>query len=190
MNLVVFGSGRGSNFKAIVSAINNGTLNVKVSCVVVNIAKAQMIKIAKNNNIPVILVENKNKSREQHEKEILSELNKYNFDLVVLAGYMRVLSAEFIKKIAKPIINIHPSLLPCFKGLHAQRQALEYGVKYSGCTVHLVNENVDAGKILGQAVVPVFPDDTEDTLSARILVEEHKLYPRIIQQIVDGEIKI
>jgi len=188
MKILVFGSGRGSNYKAIVE--NTDSSLVEVSAVVVNRPEAPIIELARGFNHRVILVESRGMNREMHEEEILRRIEKYQFDLVVLAGYMRILSKNFLSSLKVPIINIHPSLLPSFPGLNAQKQAIDAGVKESGCTVHLVNELVDSGRILGQERVPVYPDDSDKELANRILEKEHTLYPHIISEIARGNIRI
>lgn len=190
LKIVIFGSGRGSNFQSIVDAINRNKLNAQINAVVINNPDAPMIKKAETNNLTTLVIDNTDLSQGQHEDKILQELSSYEFDLICLAGYMRILSKNFIEVVGAPIINIHPSLLPAFPGLHAQKQALNYGVKVSGCTVHRVTEEVDAGPILGQRCVPVEEDDTVDTLARRILEQEHILYPEIIQKIANGKIPI
>lgn len=190
MKLAVFGSGRGSNFKAILEAIDIGTLTASVSVVVVNNPDAKMKQLAEEKNIPVISIDSKLYSREEHENEIMSKLIEYDIDLIILAGYMRVLSNTFVSQFENQILNIHPSLLPSFPGLNAHKQALDQGVKVSGVTVHLVNSGVDEGLILAQRCVPVFEDDTEEKLSQRILKIEHAIYAETIQKIISGKIKL
>ena len=188
LKLAVFGSGRGSNFDAILKAIKEKRIDAEIVVVVVNNQSAIMGTKATNSNIPVISISHKNIDRQVHESMILDKLQFYDQDLICLAGYMRILSSHFINEVRVPIINIHPSLLPSFPGMNAQKQAIDYGVKISGCTVHLVNEGVDAGRVLGQVCVPVETDDDEKSLSSRILEEEHKLYPEIINKIAIGQI--
>ncbi len=191
LRLAVFGSGRGSNFQAIMSAINDGRLNAEVVVVISDKEDAKILKLAdkygiSNHAIPWA----RYSSRQEHEDAILQVLRKYPIDFIVLAGYMRIITSSLLNHYHNRFVNIHPSLLPSFKGLHAQRQALEYGVKVTGATVHLVNEEVDAGLILGQKCVPVLEGDTEETLSERILKVEHQLLPEVLQQIAEGRIKI
>ncbi len=191
LRLAVFGSGRGSNFQAIMSAINDGRLNAEVVVVISDKEDAKILKLAdkygiSNHAIPWA----RYSSRQEHEDAILQVLRKYPIDFIVLAGYMRIITSSLLNHYHNRFVNIHPSLLPSFKGLHAQRQALEYGVKVTGATVHLVNEEVDAGRILGQKCVPVLEGDTEETLSERILKVEHQLLPEVLQQIAEGRIKI
>lgn len=191
IHLAVFGSGRGSNFQSIVSAIAAGRLHAEINVVISDKKDARILELAHQYGIPAFCVpHNMYSSREEHEKAILQILNKYPIDFVVLAGYMRILTSTFLDRYPNRVINIHPSLLPSFKGVRAQRQALDYGVKVTGATVHLVNEEIDAGRILGQACVPVLEGDTEETLSARILETEHKLLPETLQKIATGQIKL
>lgn len=170
----VLASGRGSNFKA----ISQKAENVEIVLLVVDKSDAKAIEIAKDLNIPYKVIDRRNFSnKEDFEKEIIKVLDSYNVELVVLAGFMRILGAEFVEHFKWRTMNIHPSLLPSFPGLHAHNQALEYGVKVSGCTVHFVDVGTDTGPIILQSAVCVLEDDTEESLSSRILEEEHKIYP-------------
>lgn len=179
LQLVVFGSNRGSNYEAILQSIEQKRLSAAVVCMITNNPQARMIAISQKHGIPAHVCDS--------EPEIISVLANYEYDLIALAGYMKILSKKLIVAVGKPIINIHPSLLPSFKGLHPQRQALEYGVKYTGCTVHVVTPDVDSGRILGQRIVSVFPDDTVESLSTRILQEEHELYSSVLMEIAQGD---
>ena len=162
---------------ALSDAIDNGTIpNAEVAIVISDKASAPGLASAKERGLETLVVERRGRNREEHEQEIIAALREHRVDLVCLAGYMRLLSPCFIDAFRKRILNIHPSLLPAFPGLDAQRQALEHGVKVSGCTVHFVDETLDGGPIIAQRAVPVLEDDTVDTLSARILEQEHKLY--------------
>jgi phosphoribosylglycinamide formyltransferase-1 len=182
LRLGVLVSGRGSNLRAILDAIGAGRLNAEVAAVVSDKPDAPALQYIGAGIAGV--VERKNwPDTETFEDAIASELQKRGVELVVLAGFMRVLGPVFVRRFEGRIINIHPSLLPSFPGLHAQRQALLHGVKIAGCTVHRVDETLDGGPILAQAAVPVLEDDTEETLSARILKEEHKLLPETIQNV-------
>lgn len=184
-------SGRGSNFQSIIDHIRLKVLeNVKIGTLVCNIKDAYALKIAEQNGIESKFIDHRNKDREVFDREVIKTLRDYNVDLVVLSGFMRVLSPYFINEYEHKIMNIHPALLPSFPGLHAQRQAIDYGVKVSGCTVHYVEKGVDVGPIILQHAVPVRDDDTEETLSDRILVFEHRLYSKAIQLHVDGRLKI
>ena len=191
-NLAVFISGRGSNLQAIIDAIKNKTLQrCKIQIVISNKEDALGLKRAKEADIETIFLDpSKYSSREQFDQAAHEILIKYKIDYVILAGYMRIMSTEFVRKWKMRIINIHPALLPAFPGLHPHRQAFEYGVIYSGCTTHFITEEVDAGPIIMQAVVPINELDTEETLSEKILLEEHKIYPLTVQLLVDDKIII
>ena len=158
--------------------------NAEIAIVISDKANARGLGLAKERGIETRVVERRGRSREEHEREIISILREHQVDLVCLAGYMRLLSPCFIEAFRKRILNIHPSLLPAFPGLDAQRQALEHGVKVSGCTVHFVDETLDGGPIIAQRVVPVMEGDTVETLSVRILQEEHKIYPEAVALVI------
>ena len=177
-------SGRGSNFQAIHRAILRGELQAEIACVISNVPEAGGVEYARAQGLTVHALQSKGVAREVFDRQVIEILREAGVDLVCLAGYMRLLSKEFIVEFAGRILNIHPSLLPAFPGLHAQRQALEHGVKIAGCTVHLVDEGLDTGPILAQAPVEVLDGDTEETLSARILEQEHRLYAATIQRIL------
>jgi len=182
IRLGVLISGRGSNLQAIIENIKASRLNTVVSVVISNVESAQGLQRAVEQNLPGIFV-NQDASKAIYEEKIISILKEHNVDLVVLAGYMRIVGKNMLDAYPDKIINIHPSLLPSFPGLNAQKQALESGVKVSGCTVHFVDAGMDTGKIILQTAVPVFDDDTEESLSQRILREEHQLYYRAIRLI-------
>jgi len=189
--LGVLVSGRGTNLQAIIDWIEKETPNAKIALVISNKENAPALERCKRHGIESIHLNPKSfENKVAFDKAMISHLKENSIDLICLAGFMRILSAEFIHAFPKKIINVHPSLLPAFPGLNAQKQALEYGVKLAGCTVHFVDEGVDTGPIICQASVPVFDDDTEETLSGRILVEEHKLYPQAIQSIMNDQIVI
>ena len=191
MNIGVLISGRGSNLQAIINAVKSGKINAKISVVISNKKNAPGLKIAEENNIDTFFLDPKQfKDRESFDREVAQILEKYGVDLVVLAGYMRILSDYFIDKFEGRLLNIHPSLIPAFQGLKPQKRAIEYGAKFTGCTVHFVTKELDNGPIIIQAVVPVLPDDTEETLSERILSYEHRIYPQAIKWYVDGRISI
>jgi len=191
MKIVVLISGRGSNLKAIGEAFRTGKIKGKISLVISNRKDAQGLKIAKNLGIPYEFHDPKLFStREVYDKHLISRIQREDPDLVVLAGYMRILSDVFIDAFEGKLINIHPSLIPAFKGLNAQRQAVEFGVRFSGCTVHYVTRELDAGPIIIQAVVPVNPNDTEQSLSEKILSYEHRIYPQAIKWIAEGRVKV
>jgi phosphoribosylglycinamide formyltransferase-1 len=185
LKLAVLISGRGSNLGAIINAIERGELAAEICGVISDNPEAKGLELARNHGVKSFVVERKRSERTLQEffRELTDTVVGLSPDLVVLAGFMRIVPTEMVEKFEGRMINIHPSLLPAFKGLHAQRQALEAGVKFAGCTVHYVVPEVDAGEIIAQAVVPVLPDDTEESLSARILVEEHKLLPAVIKEI-------
>ncbi len=176
---------------AIVEAVQSGFIpDSEVAVIISDKADAQGLEKAKLRGIETLIVEKNGRKRAEHDAEIVAELQKRNVDLVCLAGYMRLLSKEFIRAFPNKIINIHPSLLPSFKGLDAQKQAIDYGVKVSGCTVHFVDEDLDHGAIIAQKVAEVKDDDTPETLSARILEYEHALYIEAIKYIVAGKYQI
>lgn len=191
INIVVLISGRGSNLQAIINAIEAGSIDAKIACIISNVPTAFGLERAKQQGISSAVVNNKDfKEKAEYEKELLTIIDSHKPDLICLAGYMRIVGADIIKKYKGKIINIHPALLPSFPGLHGQKQALNYGVKVSGCTVHFVDEGCDTGPVILQKTVPVFDSDTEETLSARILEEEHKAYPEAIQLFAQGRLKI
>jgi phosphoribosylglycinamide formyltransferase-1 len=175
-------SGSGSNLQAIIDAIEEKRLDAVIRVVISNKTDAFGLVRAKNHRIATDVVDHRNfPSREAYDQALIDILQSRQVELVVLAGFMRLLSPLFVRTYSNRIMNIHPSLLPAFPGLHVQRQAVEYGVRFSGCTVHFVNEECDEGPIIIQAAVPVSPDDTEEFLSAKILKEEHRIYPKAIQ---------
>ncbi|MBR6817150.1 MAG: phosphoribosylglycinamide formyltransferase [Acidaminococcaceae bacterium] len=184
-------SGRGSNLQSIIDHIAEGKLNVEIAVVVSDHKEAFALERAAKAGIPTAIVERKGcKDKAEFEDKIDAALRKAGAEVVVLAGFMRILTGHFISRWEHKIINIHPALLPSFKGLDAQGQAVDYGVKVAGCTVHFVDEGTDTGPIILQKVVPVLDDDTEETLAARILVEEHKALPEAIQLWADGKLTI
>jgi phosphoribosylglycinamide formyltransferase-1 len=186
-NIGVLISGRGSNLQAIIDAVRDGRLDARLAIVISNRADAYGLERAREAGVETLVRDHRAwPSREAYEAVLVEDLRARNVDLVCLAGFMRLLGATFVSAFPDRILNIHPALLPSFPGLHAQRQAVEHGVRFSGATVHLVDTNLDAGPIVMQAVVPVFDDDTEDTLSARILEAEHRIYPEAIQRVLDG----
>lgn len=182
LKLGVLLSGYGGNLQAILDNCAQADFPAEVVCVISNNPDAYGLTRAQKRNIPAFGLNHRAyESREVFDKKLHEILTEHQVDLVVLAGYMRLISAEMVAKWPRKMVNIHPSLLPAFKGAHAVRDALEYGVKISGCTVHYVVPEVDAGPIIGQAAVPVYPEDTEDTLSDRIHVEEHRLYSAVLR---------
>lgn len=180
-------SGRGSNLQAIIDAIADEQLAARIGVVVSNIPGAFGLERATAAGIPTVVVEHGQfESRDAFDATLVDVLRRYGVELVCLAGFMRLLGPRLVQAFPNAILNIHPSLLPSFPGLHGQRQALQHGVRYSGATVHMVTTELDAGPIVLQAVVPVHDDDTEDQLSARILVEEHRIYPEAIARVLAG----
>jgi phosphoribosylglycinamide formyltransferase 1 len=179
-------SGRGSNFEAIAENIERGKLNAEIAAVISNRAEAGGIEIARERGLPAVVLPSQGVPREEYDRRVLAELEKHGVELVCLAGFIRLFTAEFCRAFPLRALNIHPSLLPAFPGLDAQKQALEHGVKISGCTVHFVDEQLDAGPIILQAAVPVLDADTEETLAARILLEEHRIYSEAIGIILSG----
>jgi phosphoribosylglycinamide formyltransferase-1 len=190
MRLGILISGRGSNFEAIANAISRRKLDAEIAIVISNRASAGGLDIARERGIPMRVIESRGIEREAYDRLVIDELMTHEVDLVCLAGFMRLLSASFVQSFPNRVINIHPSLLPAFPGLDAQRQALEYGAKITGCTVHLVDEFLDSGPILVQSAVPVLDADTVDTLSARILAQEHVIYPKAIQYLVERRVTL
>jgi phosphoribosylglycinamide formyltransferase-1 len=184
-------SGRGSNFEALADSVAAGRIpGAEIAVVVSNREGAPGVERANARKIPTRVIPSKGLEREVYDRQVVAVLREFEVDLVCLAGYMRLLSPFFVASFPNRILNIHPSLLPSFPGLESQRQALEYGVKFAGCTVHFVDENLDAGPIVLQAAVPVRDDDTEETLSSRILAEEHRIYTEAVRIVLEGKYKI
>ena len=183
-------SGRGSNFEAIADNVAAETIDASIAVVISNRDEARGLEIARERGLNAVAIPSKGHDREVYDRLLVAELRKHEVDLVCLAGYMRLLSPYFVAAFPNRILNIHPSLLPSFPGLESQRQALEYGVKFAGCTVHFVDENLDAGPIVLQATVPVRDEDTEETLSSRILAEEHRIYTEAVKIVLEGKFKI
>lgn len=190
MRLGILISGRGSNFEAIANSIARRKLDAEIAVVISNRASAPGLEIARQRGIPVRAMASAGLEREAYDTLLIDELLTHEVDLVCLAGFMRLLSATFVRAFPNRVLNIHPSLLPAFPGLDAQRQALDHGVKITGCTVHLVDEFLDSGPIVIQAAVPVLDADTVETLSARILQQEHSIYPQALQYFADGRVTI
>lgn len=190
--IAVLLSGRGSNFKAIYSAIESGEIkNAEIAVVISDKKDAKGLVFAVEKNLNAVFVDPKNfNDRLSYDLYLVDILKKNNIDLVCLAGFMRIITPEFVDAFKNRIINIHPSLLPSFPGLHAQKQALEYGVKFTGCTVHFVDAKIDNGPIILQEAVMVKEDDTEDSLSERILKYEHKIYPEAVNLFIEGKLVI
>jgi phosphoribosylglycinamide formyltransferase-1 len=183
-------SGRGSNLAAIADSIAQRRLNAEIAVVISNRPEAPGLAMARARGIHAIALPSLGLDREVYDRQVIAELRRNQVDLVCLAGYLRVLSGHFIREFPQRILNVHPSLLPAFPGLDAQCQAIEHGVKFSGCTVHFVDEGLDSGPILKQAVVPVFDQDTVESLAARILKEEHLIYSEAIALVLSGSYRI
>jgi len=183
-------SGRGSNFEAIADSVAAGRIPAEIGLVVSNRPEARGLERARQRGLPAVCIPSKGLDRETYDRQVASALQEHHVDLVCLAGFMRLLSPFFIREFPNRILNIHPSLLPAFPGLEAQRQALEHGAKISGCSVHFVDEFLDHGPIILQAAVPVLDDDTEESLAARILAEEHRIYSEAIQLVLSGRFRV
>lgn len=199
MNIAVLVSGRGTNLQAIIDGVESGYIKANISVIISSRKDALALQRARDHGIEAIFIdtqdfwkdkEHKEEKRVEYDKKIIAELEKRSVDLVILAGYMLMLSPYFVKKYKNRIMNIHPALLPSFRGVDAQKQALEYGVKYTGATVHFVDAEMDHGPIILQDVVPVYDDDTEETLSSRILEKEHKIYVEAVKLFVEGKLKV
>jgi phosphoribosylglycinamide formyltransferase 1 len=191
IDIGVLVSGSGSNLQSLIDHIENGTLDARIKVVISNNSSAYALERCRKHGIPATIIDHREfDTREEFDRKTIEILDVSGVELVVLAGFMRILSSEFFKAFPLRIMNIHPALLPSFPGTHVQQKALEYGARFSGCTVHFVDEGVDSGPILIQAVVPVHDDDTADTLAARILKEEHRIYPQAIQYYAEGRFQI
>ena len=189
--LAVLVSGRGSNLQAIIDSIDREELDAHLSIVISNTKDAMALKRAEKHGIKTIFIDPSTYlNSKEYDKALVLKLKEFSIDLICLAGYMRILGEEVIQTFEKKIINIHPSLLPAFPGLNAQKQAINHGVKFSGCTVHFVDSGVDSGPIILQAVVPVYDNDDEKSLSKRILEQEHYLYPKAIKMIQEKKIRL
>ena len=191
LKLAILASGRGSNFDAIYQAIQDGRLNADIQVLISDKSQSMALQKARQRDITAYFLDPGAFARQtDYEKEMVGLLRKHQVEIVVLAGYMRLVGQVMLEEYPHRIVNIHPALLPAFKGLHAQRQALEYGVKFSGCTVHLVDEGMDTGPIIMQKVVPVYDDDDEDRLTERILEQEHQIYWQSLQMLAEGKLYI
>jgi len=192
-NIAVLASGRGSNLEAIIKNIENGSLHANLAIVISDRPDARALQIAREHNIKAVYLDPGSKKTwllPEYEENYVKTLKEHNVDLVCLAGFMRIIKKPFLEAFAGRILNIHPALLPAFPGLEVQKKALEYGVKFSGCTVHFVTEDVDCGPIITQAVVPVQNDDTPEMLAERILKEEHRIYTEAINLVLSGKYRI
>jgi phosphoribosylglycinamide formyltransferase-1 len=183
-------SGRGSNFQAIANSIRDGRLDAEIAVVISNRESAAGLQVARERGLNAIALPSKGLDRTVYDRMLIDELRRNAVDLVCLAGYLRLLSADFIQAFPQRILNIHPSLLPAFPGLDAQHQALAHAVKITGCTVHFVDEQLDSGPIILQAAVPVLDDDSEESLSSRILAEEHRIYSEAIDLVISGRYRV
>jgi len=191
LRLGVLASGRGSNLQSIMDAADSGKIKAEVAIVFSDNKDAFALERARKAGIPALHLNPRDfGSKDEYEKAVLKLLKEHGVQLVCLAGYMRIVGRVILGAFPNSVINIHPALLPAFPGLHGQQQAWDYGVKYSGCTVHFVDEGMDTGPIIIQAVVPVYDDDTEDTLAARILEQEHKIYPEAVGLFAEGRLKL
>jgi len=195
LRIAVLASGRGSNLQAVIDAIEAGQVQAKIAAVISNKKEAPALDRARKHGLKDLFIDPKPfagrpDSREAYDRALLDALNKYDVELVLLAGYMKIVTAVLVNAYADRMMNIHPSLLPSFPGLDVQRKAIEWGCKLAGCTVHFVTEGVDEGPIILQAAVPIVDHDTPDTLAARILEQEHKLYPRAVQLFAEGRLQV
>jgi phosphoribosylglycinamide formyltransferase-1 len=190
-NIAILLSGRGSNFVAIADNIASGRIpDARIALVISNVPSAKGIEVARERGLATAVIPSKGKAREDHDREMVAALNEHKADLICLAGYMRLLSPWFVQQFPQRILNIHPSLLPAFPGLEAQQQAFAYGVKMAGCTVHLVDEELDHGAIIVQRAVPVLDNDDEHSLAQRILEQEHIAYSEAIKIVLEGNFEI
>ncbi len=186
----VLASGRGTDFQSIVDAVERGDLEVDIAVMICNNKDALVIERAKKHGIPWLYIDHRDKSREEFEREVVRALRERGVELVVFAGFMRIVTSYLIREFRNRIINIHPSLLPSFPGTHAQKDAVDWGVRVSGCTIHFVDESVDGGPIIFQRAVPVRPEDTPEALANRILEEEHRVLPFVIRLISEGRVRV
>lgn len=195
LRVAVLASGRGSNLQAVIDAIEAGTVQAKIVAVISNKKDASALERARSHSLADFFVDPKpyagrSDSRDAYDRELLDVLRQHDVELVLLAGYMKIVTNVLVEAFANRMMNIHPSLLPSFPGLDVQKKAIEWGCKLAGCTVHFVTEGVDEGPIILQAAVPILDDDTSDTLAARILVQEHKIYPRAVQLFAEGRLRV
>ncbi len=191
LRIGVLASGGGTNLQSLIDRCQDGSLKVEIAVVIANNPDAKALQRAESAGLPALCIDHRSfKSREEFDRAVISTLKDRGVELVVLAGFMRIITQDFIDAFPLRVINIHPALLPAFPGLHVQQKALDYGARFSGCTVHFVDGGVDTGPIIAQAVVPVQPDDTAETLAARILEQEHRIYPRAIQLIAEGRVRV
>lgn len=190
VDIGVLVSGSGSNFQSIIDQIEKGNLDASIKVVISNNPDAYALERAKKHNIPAVVIDhNIFNDRQEFDQKMIDVLNSYSVELVIMAGFMRILTPLFIKAFPMRIMNIHPAILPSFQGIHAQERAFDYGVKFSGCSVHFADEGVDTGPVIIQSVVPVYNDDTAETLQQRILKEEHRIFPQAIQFYAEGKLE-
>jgi phosphoribosylglycinamide formyltransferase-1 len=191
LRIGVLASGSGSNLQSIIDNSERGVLPIDVACVISNNTAAFALERARKHGIPALHIDHRIfTGREAYDAALVETLHEYGVELVVLAGFMRIITPVLLDAFPSAVMNIHPALLPAFPGLHAQRQAIDYGVKVSGCTVHFVDAGTDTGPIITQAAVPVMEEDTEETLSARIVTEEHRIYPEAVRLFAEGRLKV
>lgn len=191
LSIGALASGGGTNLQTIIDRCQNGSLQAEVVLVISNNPDAGALDRARQAGIPALCIDHRQyENREDFDREIVKALQKAGADTIVLAGFMRIVTETMLEAFPQRVLNIHPALLPAFPGLHVQRKAIEYGARFAGCTVHFVDGGVDTGPIIAQAVVPVLDDDTEQSLAARILVEEHRIYPHAIQLLAEGRLKV
>jgi phosphoribosylglycinamide formyltransferase-1 len=191
VNIGVLVSGSGSNFQSIIDQIENGNLDASIKVVISNNPNAYALERAKKHDIPAVVIDHNDfNDRNDFDQKMIDVLNTYSVELVIMAGFMRILTPLFIKAFPMRIMNIHPAILPSFQGIHAQERAFEYGVKFSGCSVHFADEGVDTGPVIIQSVVPVYDDDTAEKLQQRILREEHRIFPQAIQLYAEGKLEV
>jgi phosphoribosylglycinamide formyltransferase-1 len=190
-SIAVFISGSGSNLQSIIDAIEAKRVSARIAVVLSNEPDAYGLVRAAGHGIPTAVVNHRDyKNRQEFEEAVLSVLDEFPADLICLAGFMRLLTPGFLRRFPQRVINIHPALLPSFPGTHGQKDAFDYGVRFTGCTIHFVDEGVDTGPIIMQAVVPVLPDDDVEALKARILAQEHRIYPQVIQFFAEGRVSV
>jgi len=191
VDIGILASGSGSNLQSIIDQIENGNLDASIKVVVSNNPDAYALERAEKHAIPAVVIDhNIFNDRNKFDQKMIDVLNSYSIELVIMAGFMRILTPRFIKAFPMRIMNIHPAILPSFQGIHAQERAFDYGVKFSGCSVHFADEGVDTGPVIIQSVVPVYDDDTADTLQQRILKEEHRIFPQAIQFYAEDKLEI
>jgi phosphoribosylglycinamide formyltransferase-1 len=191
LKIGVLASGSGSNLQSIIDNSERGVLPIDIACVISNNVGAFALERARKHGIPALHIDHRIfTGREAYDAALVETLHEYGVELVVLAGFMRIITPVLLDAFPAAVMNIHPALLPAFPGLHAQRQAIDYGVKVSGCTVHFVDAGTDTGPIIIQAAVPVMEGDTEETLSARIVTEEHRIYPEAVRLFAEGRLKV